>query len=69
VQYVDGISTAVIALIRAGAVCRVVLCLIKLMTSEEEAAQYKKRIKNTVAFYIVAELAYVIKNTVIFYFS
>lgn len=68
-QYVDNISTAVIALIRAGAVCRVVFCLIKLIASEDEAAQYKKRIKNTLVFYIVAELAFVIKNIIIHYFS
>jgi hypothetical protein len=68
-QYVDDISKAVIILIRAGAACRVVLCLIKLMTSEEDAMQYKKRIRNTVAFYIVAELAFVMKNIVIHYFS
>jgi hypothetical protein len=56
-------------LIRSGAVCRVALCLIKLMTAEEEAAQYKRRIRNTLTFCIVAELAFVLKNIIIRYFS
>jgi len=59
----------VIMLIRAGAACRIIFCLIKLMTSEEEAAQYKKRIRNTLAFYIVAELAFVVKNLIIAYYT
>ncbi|MDR1321167.1 MAG: mercury transporter [Gracilibacteraceae bacterium] len=67
--YVDEISKAVIILIRAGLACRVTLCLIALMTAEEEAAQYKKRIRNAVVFYIAAELAFVIKNIIIYYFS
>ena len=68
-QYIDDISAVVLILIRAGAACRVVLCLIKLMTAEEEAAQYKKRLRNTLMFYIVAELAFVIKDIVINYFA
>jgi len=68
-QYVDNISLAVIILIRAGAACRIVFCLVKLMTSEEEAAQYKKRIRNTLIFYIIAELAFVVKNLILAYYS
>ena len=68
-QYIDDISKVVIILIRAGAACRVVFCLIRMMTSEEEAPQYKKRIRNTVVFYIIAELAFVIKDLVIHYFT
>ncbi len=68
-QYIDDISAVVLILIRAGAACRVVLSLIRLMTAEEEAAQYKKRLRNTLMFYIVAELAFVIKDIVINYFA
>jgi hypothetical protein len=68
-DYVDQISKAVILLIRAGAACRVVFCLVKLMTSEEEAMQYKKRIRNTLVFYIIAELAFVIKDIITHYFA
>jgi len=68
-QYIDDISTAVIILIRAGAACRVIFCFIRMMTAEEEALQYKKRIRNTIIFYIIAELAFVIKDLAIHYFS
>jgi hypothetical protein len=68
-QYIDDISKAVIVLIRAGAVCRIVFCLVRLMTDEEEAIQYRKRIRNTLAFCIAAELAFVIKDICIRYFS
>ena len=68
-QYIDDISKVVIILIRAGAACRVVFCLIRMMTAEEDAPQYKKRIRNTIVFYIIAELAFVIKDLVIQYFG
>jgi hypothetical protein len=68
-QYVDEISKAVILLIRAGAAFRIVFCLVKLMTSEEEAVQYKKRIRNTLVFYIIAELAFVVKDLIITYYA
>ncbi len=68
-QYVDDISSAVITLIRAGAACRIVLCFVKLITADEEAAQYKKRIRNTLVFYIIAELAFVIKSVILYYYS
>jgi len=68
-QYIDDISKVVIILIRAGAACRLVFCFIRLMTAEEEALQFKKRIRNTILFYIAAELAFVIKDIAIHYFS
>jgi hypothetical protein len=39
------------------------------MTAEEEAPQFKKRLRNTLIFYAVAELAFVIKNLIIAYYS
>ena len=68
-QYIDDISRAVLILIRAGAVFRVIFCLIRMMTADEEAPQFKKRIRNTIIFYIVAELAFVLKALIIQYFS
>jgi hypothetical protein len=68
-QYIDEISKAVIILIRAGAAFRVVFCLVKLVTAEDEAAQYKKRIRNTLVFYVIAELAFVVKDLIIAYYS
>lgn len=51
----DDISMAVIVLIRAGAVFRFIYCMVRLQGAEEEQAQYKKRVKNTVMFYVMAE--------------
>jgi hypothetical protein len=68
-SYIDNISKVVIVLIRAGAAFRVTFCFIRLMTTEEEAPQFKKRIRNTIAFYIMAELAFVIKDLAIYHFS
>ena len=57
----DDISIAIISLIRAGAVFRFVYCMVRLQGAEEEQAQYRKRAKNTVLFYIVAESIWQIK--------
>jgi hypothetical protein len=52
---IDEISKAIIMLIRVGCVARFIYCMIRLSAAEEEATQYKKRAKNTVIFYILAE--------------
>lgn len=65
----DDISTAVISIIRLGAVFRFVYCMIRLQGAEEEQAQYKKRAKNTVLFYIIAESVWQIKDIVFYYYG
>jgi len=65
---IDNISTALIILIRAGAVFRVAFCFFKMITVEDEAPQYKKRLKNVLLFYVLAELAFVIKSVVLTYY-
>ncbi|MDR1208777.1 MAG: mercury transporter [Clostridiales bacterium] len=67
--YIDEISVAVLALIRAGAVFRAIFCLIRLSTAEEESPQFKKRLRNTVVFYIIAESAFVLKDIFVYYYS
>jgi hypothetical protein len=66
---IDSISDTVLILIRAGAVCRVAYCFMRLITVDEEAIQYKKRIRNTVIFYVIAELTYVLKDVILHYFA
>jgi len=66
---IDGISNAVLIVIRAGAVCRIVYCFLRLVTAEEEAAKYKKRIRNTLLFYLLAESAFILKDIFMNYFS
>ncbi len=65
----DDISTAIIALVRLGAAARVVYCMVRLTAAEEQAAQYKKRAKNTVIFYIIAESIWQIKDLILYYYS
>jgi len=69
VQYVDDISNVVLILIRIGVVFRVIYCLLRLMTTEDEAAQFRRRFRNAVAFEVVAELVFVLKGLIIGYFS
>ena len=66
---IDNISNAVLVVIRAGAVCRIAYCFLRLATAEEEATQYKKRVRNTLLFYILAESAFILKDIFINYFS
>ena len=63
----DDISIAIISMIRA--VFRFVYCMVRLQGAEEEQAQYRKRAKNTVLFYIVAESIWQIKDIVMYYYG
>ena len=65
----DDISMAVIVLIRAGAVFRFIYCMVRRQGAEEEQAQYKKRVKNTVMFYVMAECIWQIKEIVFYYYG
>ena len=65
----DDISIAIISLIRIGAVARFIYCMVRLSAAEEEATQYKKRAKNTVIFYIIAESIWQMKDLVLYYYS
>lgn len=66
----DDISNAIIALVRIGAAARFIYCMIRLSGgAEEQSAQYKKRAKNTVLFYIIAESIWQIKDIILYYYS
>lgn len=65
----DDISTAVIVLIRTGAVFRFIYCMVRLQGAEEEQAQFRKRAKNTVLFYVLAECIWQIKDIVFYYYG
>lgn len=65
----DDISTAVIVLIRAGAVFRFIYCMVRLQGAEEEQAQFRTRAKNTVLFYVLAECIWQIKDIVFYYYG
>ncbi len=66
---IDDISMAAITLIRLGAVFRFIYCMVRLEGAEEEQAQYRKRARNTVLFYVLAESVWQIKEIVFFYYG
>ena len=66
---IDDISMAVISLIRLGAVFRFIYCMVRLEGAEEEQMQYRRRAKNTVLFYVLAESVWQIKEIVFFYYG
>lgn len=66
---VEEIARAIILLIRVGCVARFIYCMIRLSAAEEEATQYKKRAKNTVIFYVIAESIWQIKDLILHYYQ
>lgn len=66
---IDSISNVVIWLIRTGAAFRIVFCLFRMVSNEDDHAMYKKRAKHTLVFYIIAESVFVIKALVIGYYG
>ncbi len=62
-------ADAFILLIRMGAVLRVVYCFIYIAVDEEQTASYKRRLKHTVVFYILAESIWQIKEIVLSYYT
>ena len=62
-------AVAFIMLIRVGAVFRVVYCFVRMGMNEEEAIMYKKRVRNTVVFYVIAECIWQIKEIVLGYYG
>lgn len=54
-------------LISAGIVMRIIFCAIKMMHEEDEAARYKKRIKNSIIMLIIAQLIFPIKEIIVSY--
>jgi len=65
---VDDITNGLMIIVRLGVVGRFIFCMVKLIGAEEEAMRYKKRAKNAVLFWILAESVWIIKDIVMFYY-
>lgn len=63
------LAIAFIWLIRTGTVTRVTVCFLKMIGNDDEANVYKKRIKNAIAFFIVAESVWVLKDIIFYYYG
>lgn len=68
-ELIKEMADAFVMLIRVGAGLRVAYCFIRMGASEDESAMYKKRAKNTLVFYILAESIWQIKDLVLGYYS
>jgi hypothetical protein len=66
---IDDITTAVMILVRVGVAGRFIFCMMKLIGAEEEAGKYKKRAKNAVLFWIIAESVWAIKDLIFYYYA
>lgn len=66
---IEQLAKMFINIIRAGSVVRTTYCFIKMSMDEEKVNIYKKRIKNVVVFYVLAESIWQIKNMLVSYFS
>jgi hypothetical protein len=65
----DDISNGIIYLVRAGAAARFIYCMIRLAGADDDATMYKKRARNVVIFYIIAETIWQIKDIVLYYYQ
>lgn len=63
------VSNALQILIRSGAALRVAYCFLRMSMSEEETLMYKKRIRNSIVFLVLAEMVWILKNLIITYFG
>ena len=61
-------ADAFMILIRVGAILRIVYCFIRMGASEDEGVMYKKRARNVLIFYILAECIWQIKDVVLGYY-
>lgn len=63
------ISLLRVVIIPLGVTFRVVFCLIKMIYDEEAQGSYKRKIRNTIVFGIIAELIFVILSLVQGYYG
>jgi hypothetical protein len=63
------LSDVLLILIRSGTVLRVVYCFVMMGSDEENEKAYKKKIRNIIIFYILAESCYIIKDLIATYYT
>lgn len=58
-----------VAIIPLGVSFRVIFCLTKMIYDEDAQSSYKKKIKNTIVFGLLAELVFVILDVIQGYYG
>ena len=66
---VDDITNGLMIIVRLGVIGRFIFCMVKLIGAEDEAMRYKKRAKNAVLFWILAESIWIIKDIILYYYQ
>jgi hypothetical protein len=66
---VGQLSSILIGLISSGAVLRLIFCLIRMATDEEQCGMYMKRAVNACVFLILSISVWMLKDLVLRYFS
>ncbi|MCH1638882.1 mercury transporter [Paenibacillus timonensis] len=64
----EELAQAVVLLIRIGCAFRFIYTMIRLSGADEESGKYKKRARNVVLFYILAESIWQVKELILFYY-
>ncbi|MNO15970.1 hypothetical protein D3C76_56420 [compost metagenome] len=64
----EELAQAVVLLIRVGCAFRFIYTMIRLSGADEESSKYKKRARNVVIFYILAESIWQVKELILFYY-
>ena len=67
-EIIKELSDAFLVLIRAGTLMRIVYSFVMMSSNEDDEKSYKKKIRNVLIFYILAELSYVIKDIMFDYY-
>ena len=67
-EIIKELSDVFLILIRAGTLMRIVYSFVMMSSNEDEEKSYKKKIRNVLIFYILAELSYVIKDIMFDYY-
>ena len=62
------LTKLIISLIRVGAIFRISYIFFGLMFNSDDFEASKKRVKNVLKFYIIAELIFVLKDMIIYYY-
>ncbi|TYA14764.1 mercury transporter [Paenibacillus faecis] len=65
----EELAQAIIILIRLGCVCRFIYCMVRLSGADEEATKYKKRARNVVLFFVLAESIWQVKDLIFYYYK
>lgn len=66
---IDDITHGLMIIVRLGIIARFIFCMVKLIGADEDAGKYKRRAKNAVLFWIIAESIWIIKDIVFYYYS